>query len=246
MKAIILTAGKGTRMLPATEIINKNLIPILNKPMIMYSIEFLKETLGINEILIITSPKDLETFEKFFGNGERCGVKLSFTIQEKATGIASAIAVGESFIPEGEKFVVLLGDNIFLSNTNEILKLPEDDNVVIFTHEVSNPKRFGVVVYDENKNPIDIEEKPENPKSNSIATGLYVYPYRAFDAIKSLAPSARGEYEVTDLNNYFLHKKECHAIAVNSFCDFWADAGTPESILEVSNYIFNSRSKHTI
>lgn len=240
MKAIILTAGKGTRMLPMTEIINKNLIPILNKPMIMYSIEFLKDTLGISDILIVTSPNDLDTFKKFFGDGERCGVSLSFMVQEKATGIASAISIGEDYIPNGEKFVVLLGDNIFLSSTKDILKLPEDDNVVIFTHEVKDPKRFGVVVYDENNNPIDIEEKPENPKSNYIATGLYVYPYRAFEIIKTLTPSARGEYEVTDLNNYFLHKKECHAISVNSFCGFWADAGTPESILEVSNYIYKN------
>lgn len=240
MKAIILTAGKGTRMLPMTEIINKNLIPILNKPMIMYSLEFLKETMGISEVLIVVSPKDLEIFEKFFGDGSRCGVRLSFKIQENATGIASAIAMGEDFIPKGEKFVVLLGDNIFLSSTQEILKLPEGDDAVIFAHEVKDPKRFGVVVYDENHNPVDIEEKPENPKSNSVVTGLYVYPYRAFEIIKTLSPSPRGEYEVTDLNNYFLHKKECHSISVDTFCDFWIDAGTPESILEVSNYIFQN------
>lgn len=243
MKAIILTAGRGTRMLPMTEIINKNLIPILNKPMIMYSIEFLKGAMGISDILIVTSPNDLETFQKFFGDGERCGVNLSFKVQEKATGIASAISIGDGFIEKGERFVVLLGDNIFLPKNDEVIKLPVDDSIVIYTHEVNDPKRFGVVVYDENHNPIDIEEKPENPKSNSIATGLYVYPYSAFEVIKTLTPSARGEYEVTDLNNYFLHKKECHSIPVDTFCDFWIDAGTPESILEVSNYIFQNSKK---
>lgn len=240
MKAIILTAGKGTRMLPMTEIINKNLIPILNKPMIMYSIEFLKDTMGISDILIVTSPNDLDTFKKFFGKGERCGVNLSFKVQEKATGIASAISIGEDYIPNGEKFVVLLGDNIFLNNNGSKIELPSDDSIVIFTYEVKDPERFGVVVYDENHNPINIEEKPKIPKSNSAVTGLYVFPHEAFEVIKTLKPSARGEYEVTDLNNYFLEKRRCHTFPTNVFCDYWIDAGTPASILEVSNYIYNN------
>jgi glucose-1-phosphate thymidylyltransferase len=246
MRAIILTAGLGTRMLPATEIINKNLLPILNNPMILYSIEFLKDTLGIIEILIVTSPKDKETFEKFLGDGSRCGVRISYDVQEKATGIASAIAIGQDFIPKDEKFVVLLGDNIFLNDEKKKIEIPEDDSIVIFTYEVKDPERFGVVVYDDNHNPITIEEKPKNPKSNSAVTGLYVYPYEAFDIIKTLKPGARGEYEVTDLNNYFLQNKRCHTVDTKTFCNFWIDAGTPQSILEVSNYVFNSRGEHTL
>lgn len=239
MRAIILTAGLGTRMLPATEVINKNLLPILNRPMILFSIEFLRKSFNITEILIISNTRDVGDFAKLLKDGSDYKVNITYMVQKHPTGIASAIGLGKSFIPKDEKFVVLLGDNIFLSNSNKKIKYKLDAKATIFTHEVENPKRFGVVVFDKNKKPFYIEEKPKNPKSNHIVTGLYLYPYKAFDVIKKLKPSKRGEYEVTDLNNYFLKNKLCNSIASNTFCDFWIDAGTPESLLEISNYIHN-------
>jgi len=243
MRGIILTAGLGTRMLPATEIINKNLLPILHRPMILFSIDLLKRNFDITEILIISSPRDLGDFARFLKDGSEYKVKITYMVQNKPTGIASAIGLGENFIPKGEKFVVLLGDNIFLNNSVKKIKYVKDKKATIFTYAVKNPEHFGVVVFGKNKKPLIIEEKPKNPKSNCIVTGLYVYPYEAFGVIKKLKPSKRGEYEVTDLNNYFLKNKLCNSIPTTTFCNFWVDAGTPEALLEIGNFIINNRKK---
>ena len=241
MRGIILTAGAGTRLAPATEVLNKNLLPILNCPMIVFSIEMLRDTFGITDILIVSNPRDIGDFAKFLKDGSHYKVNLTYKVQSVQTGIASAIGIAENFVPKNEKFLVLLGDNIFLTNTAKKIKFGKDNDSVIFTQTVPDPERFGVLVSDKSGKPISIEEKPKAPKSNSIVTGLYVYPYSAFAAIKKLKPSARGEYEVTDLNNFFLKKKQCRVIENSTFCDFWADVGTPDSLFEAGSHIMSKR-----
>ncbi len=218
MKGIILAGGKGTRLLPATKVINKHMIPILNKPMILYPLETLKQ-LGCDDILIVSGGNHIGQFADFLGDGSEYGVNLTYKVQKEAGGIAQALGLAEDFV-NGENFTVILGDNIF----GDAPKRPPEGFCGITLKEVSDPQRFGV--YHEGL----IEEKPKEPKTNMAVTGLYFYTPAIFDFIHSLKPSARGELEITSVNNFCLKNLDT---ATMEYDGFWSDAGTPESLARV-------------
>lgn len=238
LKGVILAGGKGTRLLPATKIINKHCLPILNKPMILYPIETLK-SFGLKEILIVSSGEHLGDFTKLLGSGREYGIDLTYRVQEEAGGIAQALDIAESFA-SGANILVCLGDNIF---DNEALLrdgIPEfKDNAVIFVKQVNDAKRFGVAEIDKKGTVLGIEEKPLIPKSNMAVTGLYYYPNDVFKITKDLKPSQRGEKEISDVNNYYIKKKRCICKNVNGF---WSDAGVPESLARTTQWVLSMTS----
>ena len=206
-KGIILAGGKGTRLSPLTKVTSKQLLPVYDKPMIFYPIETLVRS-GIDEILIITTPEDKNTFENLIGDGSIFNCKITFSIQEKPEGIAQAFIIAESWLAKSPS-VLILGDNIFLKGdiSNLIKKsLTENNGATIFAYSVADPSRYGVVNFDSSGNVLGIEEKPEHPKSNWAVTGLYIYNNHAVEEVRNLKPSDRGELEITDLNNVFLNK----------------------------------------
>mgnify|MGYP001626378991 CR=1 FL=1 len=229
MKGIILAGGSGTRLRPLTEVTNKHLLPVFDQPMIVHPLNTLKQ-LGIKDICIVTGGEHMADFMRFLGSGEKFGVKLTYKIQDGPLGIAHALLQGEDFFKNEKKVIVILGDNIF-----EKVDVPkeafEDDFAYIFLKEVSKPERFGVAVFDKNGNVIEIEEKPKIPKSNFAVTGLYIYPSDVFDFIKTLKPSARGELEITDVNNWYLKQGRLKAIKLEGY---WSDAGTFPSWLKAN------------
>lgn len=218
MKGIILAGGQGTRLKPLTNVTNKHLLPVYNKPMILYPLKTLK-SLAIDDILIVTGGKYIGRFAEYLGDGTDYGVSLTYKVQEEAKGIAHAIGLAEEFIGDDD-FVAILGDNVF---DNDSLPTKWKDGATLFTKEVSDPERFGVAEI-ENGQIISIEEKPDNPKSNHIITGLYKYTPEAFDVIRTLEPSDRGELEITDLNMHYVNEGKCHAVDLGK--TFWSDAGT--------------------
>ena len=234
-KGIILCGGHGTRMRPATKIYNKHLAPILNKPMVLYPIETLKK-LGITDIMIITGGEAIGGFAEFLQDGSEYGINLTYRVQTSASGIAHALALAKDFVKGEKSFAVILGDNVF---DNRQVKLPpkyKHGVTVLYGKEVVDPERFGVLCADMHGNVKEIEEKPKKPKSNIAITGLYIYPTNVFDVIKTLKPSARGELEITDVNNHYVKRNHCQVVRLD---DFWSDAGTPESFYRTNKWAFD-------
>lgn len=237
MKGIILAAGSGTRLYPASLPISKILLPVYDKPMIYYPITTLMLA-GIRDILIISNPYDIDNFKKVLGDGSKLGVKFSYEIQTVPKGIAESFLIGEKFIDE-EPVALILGDNIFHGfGFSSMLKTVGEINqgATVFGYRVKDPERFGVVEFDENGKAISIEEKPKNPKSDFAVTGLYFYDKNVVEYAKTLKPSQRGELEITDLNKIYLEKGKLKVeILGRGFA--WLDTGTTESLLQASNFV---------
>ena len=231
MKGIILAGGSGTRLRPLTRVTSKQLLPIYNKPMIYLPLETLIQA-GIRDILIIIAPDYAGDFLKLLGSGKEFGCKFTYEIQDKPEGLAQAFIIGENFIGD-DNVTLVLGDNIFEDDFTQAIQTFERGGRV-FAKEVPDPNRFGVVEFDEQQRAISIEEKPENPKSSFAVTGLYIYDNTVVQKAKSLRPSERGEYEITDLNNLYLQEGTLDVAFVNGK---WMDTGTFESLYEAITFV---------
>lgn len=230
MKGVILAGGLGTRMLPLTKVTNKHLLPVYKKPMIYYPIETLVSA-GITEILIVTGEENAGHFLKLLGNGKEFGAKFTYELQYGNSGIADALRLAEDFVGE-EKFAVVLGDNILTKSIKKELEEFEkgEEEARILLKEVSDPERFGVAELNREK-VIGIEEKPKNPKTNYAVIGVYLYSPKVFEVTKTLKPSKRGEYEITDVNNAFIKRGTMKA---GIYSGEWTDAGTFESLYKAT------------
>ena len=247
MKGIILAGGSGSRLYPMTQSISKQLIPVYDKPMIYYPLSTLM-LFGISEILIISTPRDLPMIQSMFGDGSRLGLRLDYKIQEAPNGIAQAFTLGEEFIKrkdnpndEDQDVCLILGDNIFYMGDQyhsfkKEVKQNEGKNATIFAYHVKDPQRFGVVEFDKDHKAISIEEKPVNPKSNYALVGLYFYPCDVVEKAKNLKPSARGEYEITDINSMYLEEGRLNVVPMRRG-NAWLDAGTPDSLMSASSFV---------
>lgn len=237
MKGIILAGGAGTRLHPMTISISKQIIPVYDKPMIYYPLSTLMLA-GIKEVLIISTPTDINTYERLFGDGSNLGMKISYKIQPSPDGLAQAFVLGEEFIGD-DNVCLVLGDNIFYGQGFGSILLESSkikDGALIFGYYVNDPQRYGVAEFDKKGKVISIEEKPEKPKSHYAVTGLYFYSNDVVQKAKNLKPSKRGEYEITDLNNIFLSENRLQIkLLGRGFA--WLDTGTPESLLQASNFM---------
>ena len=233
MKGIILAGGLGTRLNPLTKVTNKHLLPLYHKPMIFFPLETLVKA-GVKEILIVSGPGHAGHFLNLLGSGKDFDVRLSYEIQEEAGGIAQALDLAQDFAA-GRKIAVVLGDNIFEEDISKAAQdfEKQDQGAKIFLKKVSDPKRFGVAEISGDKI-VNIEEKPQEPKSDLAVTGLYMYDNRVFDIIKNTKPSARGELEITDVNNAYVKKGTMTYETLNGF---WSDAGTFESLHKASKWV---------
>jgi|TARA_R110000822_G_scaffold53236_1_gene137383 glucose-1-phosphate thymidylyltransferase len=236
MKGIILAGGSGSRLHPMTLAVSKQLLPIYNKPMIYYPLSTLMES-GINEVLIISTPRDLPLIEGLLGDGSRIGCKFSYAVQEEPNGIAEAFIIGEEFIGK-DSVGLILGDNIFYgcNISDSFNNLDMQQGASIFTYKVSDPERYGVAELDSFNNVLSIEEKPERPKSNYAITGLYFYDNKVVDIAKNLKPSERGELEITDINKAYLELGELYSIKLDQGTA-WLDTGTVASLQQASQYV---------
>ena len=239
MKGIILAGGSGTRLYPLTLAISKQLLPVYDKPVIYYPLSILMLA-GIKDILIISTESDLPKMQTLLGNGNKYGIKLSYMVQPSPDGLAQAFILGEKFIGE-DACSLILGDNIFIGSglknhlTNSI-KRAENGEATLFGYYVNDPSRFGVVELDENGKALSIEEKPTNPKSNYCVTGLYFYPKGVSKLAKKVKPSARGELEITTLNNMYIELNKVHVSLLGRGYS-WLDVGTHASLLDASEYV---------
>ena len=234
MKGIILAGGAGSRLHPITIAMSKQMMPIYDKPMIYYPLSTLIYS-GIREILIISTPTDLPLFKKLLGDGSRLGCKLSYKVQEVPNGLAQAFVLGEEFIGNDE-VCLILGDNIFQMKIKLLSDISNIDGGVVFGYHVTDPERYGVVEFDENNKAISLEEKPLSPKSNYAIPGLYFYDNSVIDVAKKIKPSARGEYEITDINKYYLSKGKLD-VKVLSKGSVWLDTGTINSLMQANQYV---------
>ena len=240
MKGIVLAGGSGTRLYPLTKVVSKQLLPVYDKPMIYYSLSTLLLS-GIKDILIISTPKDIDLYKRLFSNGNQFGLNISYKVQPSPDGLAQAFILGEEFIGN-DNVALVLGDNIFYgTGFSEKLKdcvniVKNQKKAVVFGYEVKNPERYGVVNFDRDGNALSIDEKPKKPKSNFAVVGLYYYPNSVINIAKNVAPSKRGELEITTVNSYYLKENNLKVeILGRGFA--WLDTGTIDAINNASNYI---------
>ena len=240
MKGIILAGGSGTRLYPVTKVVSKQLLPIFDKPMVYYPLSTLMLS-GIRDILIISTPEDTPRFEQLFGDGNHLGLNLSFTVQPSPDGLAQAFILGEDFIGS-DPVSLILGDNIFFGHglvgmlTDSVQTVKNKDTAVVFGYGVKDPQRYGVVGFNESGKVTSIEEKPENPASNYAVVGLYYYPNDVVDIAKNVKPSARGELEITSVNQAYLEQSRL-SVELMGRGFAWLDTGTQEAINNASNFI---------
>lgn len=237
MKGIILAGGKGSRLYPMTKAMSKPLIPIYDKPMVYYPLSVLL-TAGIRDIMLITAPADVESYQRLLGDGSQYGVHISYGIQYVARGIADAFLIAEDFLA-GDRCCLVLGDNMFHGEQLSYLlwdAAQQESGATIFGYPVRNPRAYGVVEFDENNRVLSIEEKPEHPKSNYAVPGLYFYDGKAVELAKTLKPSARGELEITALNEEYLKRGELR-VGLMTRGMAWLDTGTPEGMLNAAQYV---------
>ena len=234
MKGIILAGGSGSRLHPLTLAMSKQMIPVYDKPMIYYPLSTLLYS-GINEILIISTPHDLPLFQKLLGDGKRLGCNFTYEVQEQPNGLAQAFVIGEEFIGSDE-VCLILGDNIFQMKIKMLSDCNNINGGTIFGYHVNDPERYGVVEFDDKNKVVSIEEKPIKPKSNFAVPGLYYYDNSVIDVAKKMKPSARGEYEITDINKYYLSKGLLD-VKILTKGSVWLDTGTIKSLMQANQYV---------
>jgi len=236
MRGIVLAGGAGTRLFPITMAMSKQLMPVYDKPMIYYPLSVLLMA-GIREILVISTPQDVPHFERLLGDGSRIGCRFHYAVQEEPKGLAQAFLIGGDFIGH-EKVALVLGDNIFYGTGlwDMLAENCDPDGGMVFAYHVSNPSRYGVVEFDDELNAVSIEEKPENPRSNYAVPGLYFYDNTVTEVARSIRPSARGEYEITDVNRHYLERGKLR-VGIMSRGTAWLDTGTFESLIQAAQFV---------